>query len=632
MNIPEHAEIPIDSATTLRPAASPDAAPSADSSAKKKKKRKPNPRGPKKGSEQDPSKKNVAGPKDTLAMLAPIVLPESVPPPSAQLRNQRRYQSVQTSTLFFFVLALEQIVKQLNMIDVPPTFTMFPLSFDGALFASLICLAIGVKCAAVAEAAVGFKLPHKLGRMYSQITKACAPYFTVSRGVVFARFFGFFSTPFYETTYPTFMTGATCFILLAAFLFLKHINRVYGKPNGWCQGMDWSELFPTAAGSKARAIPLDTPGNEVDRWFDFLTPCADRPNLHFLPVRPYVDHEDFRLTISGLSAAALANTLDCSVLHKGKMINEASPNVLVHHLSRDLVDTYYFETPDSEMSYTVVTKDMLIDETQDVEALPLIDPVYDRPHVPGGRFNQQVTVEDVFYLLNDITVGDCTRVASFFYDSSGVDVRTGALGRDAPRIEALMLIQMYGGHIMYDETFLNAFNLFDDLYYSDGIYYQHTSTGQEMNTGDGYLKSFYDMQTFVFELIRGQFSILRERYLSYFKMFGIRIYSVTVQKLTGSTTQLYSYLKNTSNQISRIFTSPFDNGTNLPSIEGSSQIAKVIQRNDAGSILGPSISIERTVACSFTLPEGRVAVAQYLVRKPWDDMDSNWNEYPTGFN
>merc|ERR550517_845587 len=74
--------------------------------------------------DNDPSNnKDRAGPKDTLAMMDPIQMPESVPPRQAQTRNQRIFQSVQTSTLFFFLLALEQITLQINMVPLPPTFT-----------------------------------------------------------------------------------------------------------------------------------------------------------------------------------------------------------------------------------------------------------------------------------------------------------------------------------------------------------------------------------------------------------------------------------------------------------------------------------------------------------------------------
>jgi len=628
----DHLELPIDSPNANDiPAPVNSGAPRGKGPKKKKPYNKPrkNPQN-QKGSESDPFEDNKTGPKDKLAMMPPVVISESVPPPEAQIRNQRMYQSLQTTTLFYFLLVLENMIAQTSMITIPATFIVFPISFDGALFASLICLAIGVKCAAVATSAVGFKLPHKLGRMYSQITKACSAYFTISRGVVFARYFGFFTTPLYETTYPTFMTGASSFLILAAYLFLKHLNRVFANPNGWCNGMFWSQLFPTANGSKAHAIPLDTAGNEIDQWFSFLMPYGDRPDLCFLPVRPFVDHEDFRLTISGYAAAALANTLECSLLHKGKMINEASPKLLIHSTSRDIVDTYFYETP-LLMDYTVVLKDMMVDDTLNVDQTPIVDPVTNMPHVIGGRFNQVVIVEDVFELLDDITNGVCTRVASVYYDTTGVDPRTGLIGRDAARCEALMMMQIYGGYIMYDSRFLNAFNLFSDLYFSDGVYYQWNNNALNMDTGSQYLKTFYDLQTFTLELIRGQFSILRERYLTFFKMFKIKIFSVVVTKLTGSTTQLLSYLKSTSNSGPRIFVSPFEYGNNVPSIEGSLLVTNSVIKNDVGYILAPSISVERTVACSFVAPEGRTAVAQYLSRKPWDDMSSNWNEFPMGY-
>merc|ERR1712242_264761 len=132
------------------------------------------------------------------------------------------------------------------------------------------------------------------------------------------------------------------------------------------------------------------------------------------------------------------------------------------------------------------------------------------------------------------------------------------------------------------------------------------------------------------ELLRGQFTALSEKYLSYFEAFKIRIYKVVVSKMTGSPTQLYSYLKTTANGLSRLFTSPFVNSDNGPSIEGSRGVANSVARNDIGYILGPSISVERTVGCFFSAPEGKTAVAQYMVRKPWDNMSSNWHQYPSG--
>jgi len=583
--------------------------------------------------ENDQSKnKDRAGPKDTLAMMPPIQMPESVPPRQAQTRNQRIFQSVQTSTLFFLLLVLEQITLQINMISLPPTYTVFPILFDGALFSSLICVAIAAKCAIVAACAIGFKLPHKLGRMYSQITKALAPYFTVMRGVVFARFFGFFTSPLYETCFPSFMTGASSFLILAAWLFIKHLNRVFDSPTGWCRDMFWREIFPTANASKARSTSLDANGNDLASWFAFLTPHDDRPDLHFLPVRPYIDHEDFRITISGYAASALANTFNCSVLHKGQMLNPGSDRVLIQHNSRTLVDTYYYEEPDDddEFDYTVVTKDDMTDQDVDIQDQPIIDPVTDAPHVAGGRFNQVVTARDVFHVLEDVVTETLTRVGSVYYDSSNIDPRTGAIGRDEPRIEALMLLQIYGGYIMYDSAFLNAFHMFDTLYFSDGTYYQNTDQAVAMDITDDYLKTFYDMQTFILELIRGMYTILSERYLSYFKAFSIKIYSVAVSKMTGSSTQLLTYLRNTSNSGPRIFVSPFVNGNNVPSIQGSLNVAKNVLHNDIGTILAPTISIERTVATSFVLPEGRSAVAQYLVRKPWGDMSTSWNDPPPG--
>jgi len=468
--------------------------------------------------------------------------------------------------------------------------------------------------------------------MYSQITKAMAPYFTVMRGVVFARFFGFFTSPLYETCFPSFMTGASSFLILAAWLFIKHLNRVFDSPTGWCRNMLWREIFPTANASKARSTSLDANGNTLDSWFAFLTPYADRPDLHFLPVRPYIDHEDFRITISGYAAAAFANSFDCSVLHKGQMLNPGSDRVLISHNSRTIVDTYYYEVPDNDedFDYTVVTKDDMTDQDVDIQDQPIIDPVTDAPHVAGGRFNQAVIARDIFLVLEDVVTETLTRVGSVYYDSTNIDPRTGAIGRDEPRIEALLLLQIYGGYIMYDSAFLNAFNMFDTLYFSDGTYYQNTDQAVAMDITDDYLKTFYDMQTFILELIRGMYTILSERYLSYFKAFSIKIFSVAVSKMTGSTTQLLTYLRNTSNSGPRIFVSPYVNGNNVPSIQGSLGVAKNVLNNDIGTILAPTISMERTVATSFVLPEGRSAVAQYLVRKPWGDMSTSWNEPPPG--
>jgi len=583
-------------------------------------------------SDNNPSNnKDRAGPKDTLAMLDAIQMPESVPPRQAQVRNQRIFQSVQTSTLFFFLLALEQITLQINMISLPPTYTVFPILFEGSLFSSLICVAIAAKCAVVAACAVSFKLPLKLGRMYSQISKALTPYFTVMRGVVFARFFGFFTSPFYETCFPSFTIGASSFLMLAAWLFIKHINRVFNSQYGWCRNMLWREIFPTANASKAHAVSPDTHGNTLDTWFAFLTPYADRPDLHFLPVRPYIDHEDFHLTISGYAAAAFANTFDCSVMHKGQMLNPGSDRLLVHHTSRTLVDTYYYEAPgdDEPFEYSVVFKEDMNDQDAQIQDDPIIDPVTNAPHVAGGRFNQAVSARDVFGVLEDIVAETLTRAGSVYYDTTNLDPRS-ANGRDEPLVEALMLLQIYGGYIMYDSAFLNAFHMFDTLYFSDGSYYQNTNQAAIMDVVEDYLRTFYDMQTYTLELIRGMYTILSERYLSYFRAFGIKIFSVTVSKMTGSTTQLLTYLRNTSNAGPRIFVSPFENGNNLPSIQGSLAVAKNVLRNDVGSILAPTISIERTVATSFVLPEGRSAVAQYLVRKPWGDMSTAWNEPPAG--
>jgi len=605
---------------------------------KKKKSTKPprkgrqNPRAQNKPDNDPSNNKDKAGPKDTLAMMDPIQMPESVPPRQAQTRNQRIFQSVQTSTLFFFLLALEQITLQINMVPLPPTFTVFPILFDGALFSALICVAIAAKCAAVAASAVGFKLPHKLGRMYTQITKALTPYFTVMRGVVFARFFGFFTSPFYETCFPSFTIGALSFLILAAWLFIKHINRVFDSPTGWCRAMLWREIFPTANASKAHAVPPDTHGNTLDTWFAFLTPYADRPDLHFLPVRPYIDHEDFHITISGYAAAALANTFNCSVMHKGQMLNPGSDRLLINHNSRNLVDTYYYDMPaaDEDFDYTVVTKENMTDQDAHIQDDPIIDPVTNAPHVAGGRFNQIVAARDVFEVLEDVAAETLTRVGSVYYDSTDLDPRTGAVGRDEPRCEALLLLQMYGGYIMYDSNFLNAFHMFDTLYFTDGVYYQNTDQNVAMDITEDYLKTFYDLQTYILELIRGMYTVLSERYLSYFKAFSIKIFSVTVSKLTGSTSQLLGYLRHTSNSGPRIFVSPFENGTNVPSIQGSLSVAKNVLRNDVGSIIAPTISVERTVATSFVLPEGRSAVAQYIVRKPWGDMSSAWNEPPPG--
>jgi len=589
-----------------------------------------NPRGPKSfqgGKSTDNN--NNAGPKSTLQMHEPIVIPQSVPPPQAQLRNQRTFQSIQTCTLLFLMFVLEKITEQKNMVPIPPTYLVFPISFDGNLFSSLIVLAIGVKAALVASAAVGFKLPHKLGRMYSQILKACTPYFTVARGVVFAQFFGFFSTPLYETTYPSFLTGATSFIILSAYLFLKHINNVYRNPSGWCRDMSWGEIFPTANGSKAHSIDLDEDGMELDTWFGFLTPNSSRPNLHLLPTRPFVDHEDFRLSVSGYAAAAIANTFGCSVFHKGKMINAGSHLIIIHERSRDPLDTYFYENADN-VEYCIAEKELLNTTRSNVEDDPMIDPITNAPHAAGNRFTGPVALEHVLDLLEDLTNETCTRAASVYYDSSGADVRTDAVGCDIARCEALLLMLMYGGYTMFDSNFLNAFGMFDALYYSDGTYYQNTSANSEMDISDDYLKTFYDLQTFILEIIRGQFTILSERYLAYFKAFKIKVFKVIVTKMTGSPTQLYSYLKTTSNGLSRLFTSPFVQSDNHPTIEGSHSIADTIVRNDIGFILAPSINVERTVACTFAAPEGKVAVAQYMVRKPWDNMSSNWNEPPPG--
>lgn len=566
--------------------------------------------------------------------MDPILFSEPVPPNHANVRNPTIFQSVQVTTIWFLLLVLENISCQHDMVNVTATFSIFPLYLEGCLFAALIMLAITVKCAVVASTAMAHKLPHKLGRMYDQIIRACQNYFTVARGLTFAGFFGLFTTNSYETVFPTFMLGASSFLLLTAFYFMRHFQRTLDlNEHAWCRNMTWTQMFPTAHGSKAYAIDLDTVGNDIYNWFGFLSPYALRPNLCFAPIRPFADEEDFAYTMSGWAAAALVNTLHCSVLHKGKLLNPGSEYILIHEDTRTMVDTYYISTP-NRLDLTVAAKDTMINFRVNCHADPMTCIVSNAPHAAdfavGGRYNQIVTVGAVMLVLCDIRSRVLGRAGSVYYDSSGVDARSGP-GADIPRCEALMLIMLYGGYVPFSTTFINAFHLFDNLYYSDGQYFQDDNNGNYVDITNGYLKSFHDLVTFTLEIVRGSFSSLTNRYLDHFKTLGIKIHKVIFAKVTGSTAQLLTYLAHTANSVGTPFQSPFEAGTNIPSLAGSQTQAALIVRNDPGLILAPSISLERTVASSVMNPEGKVTLANYLTRNPWDTISSIWNEPMPGF-
>lgn len=262
-----------------------------------------------------------------------------------------------------------------------------------------------------------------------------------------------------------------------------------------------------------------------------------------------------------------------------------------------------------------------------IEATPFVDPITNAPHVAGGRFTQVVHIEHALELISDIRAGDCTLAASVYYDSTGADPRSAG-GVDIHLCEALMLMQLYGGYVMYDSNFVNQFHLFDNMFFADGHYYQNDQAGVPMDITHAYFQSFYDLLTFTLELLRGMYSSLKRWYVQYFVAFKFKMFRVIGTNINGSTNQILSFLRATRRQGEQIVENPFFNGRSTPAITGSQAAANLIVRNDVGLLIAPAISVERTCATAVSLPETKTVLAQYVSTRPYSDMASQWQSLP----